>query len=121
MHVLLVDDEALIRWSLRKALTARGHEVTEAKCGDEALTLLRTHHYDVVLTDLKLPGPDGFKVIEAARALSPDIPVIMMSAHGNRDIREQIAAYRIDHFLDKPLVVDDVARLVENLLETGKS
>ncbi len=120
MRVLLVDDEALLRWSLSQALAVLGHEVTLAKCGNEALAVLQTHRFDLLLTDLKLPGVDGFKVIEAARATRPDIPVIMMSAHGNREIRERVSAQQVNYFVEKPLVVADVSRLVESLSRAGE-
>ncbi len=120
MRVLLVDDEALIRWSLSQALTALGHEVTQAKCGNEALAVLQAEEFDLLLTDLKLPGVDGFKVIEAARATRPDIPVIMMSAHGNREAHERVSALQVNYFLEKPLIVEDVSGLVESLSRAGE-
>ncbi len=113
MRILVVDDNPLIRWSLDRSLAARGHTVTSAACGNEALSLLRSTRYDLILTDVKLPGPDGFMVADSARERFPDIPVIMFSAHGTDNIRHEAGRRRINHFLDKPISVDDVVELVE--------
>ncbi len=121
MRVLLVDDDSLICWSLDQSLTARGHRVTQTQSGTVALSLLKTGSFDVILTDWRLPGADGFEIVAAARASSPDIPVIMMSAHGNSGLQEKISTYKINCFLDKPLIMDDVARLVESFPESRKA
>ncbi len=120
MRILVVDDESLIRWSLYQSLTSRGHKVVQAESGNEAISLLQTNRFDVILTDLRLPGADGFKVTEAARALSPDVSVIMISAHGNRNIQKKILSYRVNYFVDKPFVVDEIALLVESIAHSGK-
>jgi len=120
MRVLLVDDDPLILWSLHQSLAAAGHEVIQAGTGNEALTLLHANRFDLVLTDLKLPGEDGFKVVEASRTLSPGIPIIMMSAHGKGDLQEKIRTYGI-RFIDKPFNVNEVVRLVENLFQSRKT
>lgn len=121
LRILLADDDSLIRWSLHQSLAARGHEVIQAQCGNAALSLLQTQSFDVILTDLRLPEADGFKIVEAARSSSPDIPVIMMSAYGNRDIQEEVVAHKINYFLNKPLSVEHVASLVESFSVSGKA
>lgn len=120
MRVLLVDDDPLVLWSLHQSLTAAGHVVTQTGSGNEALSLLQADSFDIVLTDLKLPGADGFKVVEASRTLSPNIPVIMISAHGKGDFQEKIRTYGI-HFIDKPFNVNEVVRLAENLCHPRKT
>jgi len=66
-RILIVDDEHLIRWSLEKDLQQAGYSTQQAVSGEEALSIMEQSHPDVVLLDLKMPGIDGFKVMEEAR------------------------------------------------------
>ena len=70
-HLLFVDDEPALRWLMAERLGERGFEVVEADSGEQALELLDQFAFDVVITDLRLPGIDGTRVIEAARERYP--------------------------------------------------
>jgi len=114
MRILLVDDDSLMRWSLQQTFATRGHEVTQASCGNTALSLLQTRSFDIILTDMQLPDGDGFKVVKAARAISPNIPVIMMSSLGAADLEKKDPGHVVTFFLDKPIDMNYVTNLVES-------
>ena len=101
---------------LRLALEAQGHTVVEARDQNEAVQALRTTRPGVVLSDLRLPEGDGFGVLQAAKELDPELPVIVMTAFGS--IQDAVAAMKegaLD-FLAKPVDPDHLLLMVERAL-----
>jgi DNA-binding response OmpR family regulator len=82
-RILLVDDEADIRVTLGALLERSGYAVTTADSGEQALQLLEQQTFDLLLTDLKMPGIDGMQVVAAAKQRHPDLPVIVLTGHGS--------------------------------------
>jgi DNA-binding NtrC family response regulator len=82
-RVLAVDDEALIRMSLRIALAREGFDVDTASSGAEAMDLLDRYRYDLVLLDLRLPDVSGVEVLRYARRVDPDVRVLLVTASTN--------------------------------------
>ena len=80
--ILVVDDESAIRFFLKRRLTAWNFQVMTAENGSRALELVRSGHPDILLTDLFMPEGDGFELLANVRKESPDLPVIVMSGHG---------------------------------------
>jgi two-component system, OmpR family, KDP operon response regulator KdpE len=110
-RVLVVDDEAPIRRTMRANLEARGYVVDLAATGEEALQLAARHHPDVVLLDLGLPGMDGLGVIDGLRGWS-QVPIVVLSARGSE--RDKVAALDAgaDDYVSKPFGMDELlARL----------
>ena len=108
MTVLVVDDDAKLRSSICKFLRARGHRTHEAGNGSEALGLLRQHDFDIVITDIKMPGMDGFELLREVRCLSPDTEVIMIT--GYKDLENAFRAMRggAFDFFTKPFKVEEL-------------
>ena len=101
---------------LQKTLAGAGYSVDEAADGSQALSKLAQHRYLAVLCDLKLPGADGFEVLEAAREADPAVPVIMMTGFGTiEDAVRAMKAGAFD-FLAKPVDTDHLLLLVERAL-----
>jgi DNA-binding response OmpR family regulator len=82
-RILLVDDEADICVTLGVLLDRSGYAVTSADSGEQALQLLKQRTFDLLLTDLKMPGIDGMQVVAAAKQCQPDLPVIVLTGHGS--------------------------------------
>ncbi len=108
-HILLVDDDTNVLLTLAIALRRRGHEVTVAQNGWQALNLLRREEFEFLISDVKMPGMTGIELAERAHDL-PNAPIIVLTSALDIDI-EQSAA---QHFLPKPL---DVALLGEVVLD----
>jgi two-component system nitrogen regulation response regulator GlnG len=81
IKTLVVDDEELIRWSLHNALRDIGFIVELASSGDEALQMLNSTHFDIVITDLKMPGLSGLDLLEKIKEKKAETKVIMISAY----------------------------------------
>jgi len=114
--ILVVDDERLIRWSLKDRLARAGYEVLEAGDGAEAEARLAAGGVDLVLLDLKLPDADGMDILERIRAEEHAPPVIMMTAHGTPDTAAEAARLGAASFVGKPFDLDDVVGLVRSTL-----
>ncbi len=116
-RILVVDDEAAQRDILGGFLRKQGYEVREAASGLTALGLLRTETVDLVLTDVRMPGMSGLDLLREARALNPELPVVVLTAYGS--IEDAVAAMRdgaVD-YLTKPVDLDAVLLRVRKVLE----
>lgn len=104
MRVLVVDDEPTQRLLLMRALAPLGVEVAEARNGKEALDLLREKFFHLVLTDLHMPVMDGLELIRAVKAQDPFLPVILLTADGERETRLKGLEAGADDFLNRPQI-----------------
>ena len=116
--VLIVEDESLIRWSVRERLEMDGLIVREA--GDAAAAREGYEGVDLVLLDLKFPGATGLQLLEEFRGINPDVPIIMMTADGSAESAVQAMLAGAFHYLTKPLKLDEVAMLSKQALETSR-
>jgi DNA-binding NtrC family response regulator len=116
-HVLFVDDEAALRTLMAERLRERGFEVAEAENGERALDLLEQFAFDVVITDLRMPGIDGGRVVESARGRYPGIVGIVITGYGTvRDAVEAIKRGASD-FIAKPFQFDELMHVLRKALE----
>ena len=112
--VLVVDDEALIRWSLTEMLGERGYSVTEAGDARMAVAAIETAEepFDVVLLDYRLPDSADLRLLETVRRLAPTSQVIMITAHNSPELAQGAAALGAYSVISKPFEVDSLAALV---------
>jgi DNA-binding NtrC family response regulator len=112
--VLVVDDEALIRWSLSEGLTESGYVVRLAGSAAEARQALDAfiHEPLVVVLDLRLPDMADLTLLEEIRRKRPDAPIIMMTAHGTSEDADKAKALGVWRFVGKPFDVSEMVRMV---------
>ncbi|HEU5393507.1 MAG TPA: sigma-54 dependent transcriptional regulator [Candidatus Methylomirabilis sp.] len=115
--ILVVEDKPSMRRMLRETLEGAGYKVDEAADGEEALKKLSLNHYQLVLTDVKLPKKDGLAVLRAAREVAGNLPVILMTAYGTVESAVQAMKDGAVDFLTKPFDSDYLLRLIERALE----
>jgi DNA-binding NtrC family response regulator len=116
-HLLLVDDEEALRSVVAERLTENGYEVIQAADGEAALKALEGFAFDVIVSDLRLPGVDGRAVIDAALARYPNIVAIVVTGYGTvKDAVEMIKAGAAD-FIAKPFQFDELMHVLTNALE----
>ncbi len=116
-HILLVEDEAPLRQAVAEQLTDRGYQVEQADSGEAAVARLADFAFDIIITDLRLPGLDGSTVLEAAVKRYPDIIAIVVTGYGTvKDAVEAIKRGACD-FVSKPFQIDELLHVLESALE----
>lgn len=107
--ILIVDDEELICWSLKKTFERNDeYDVSCAYTGDDALKNIIENEYDVVITDLKLPDVDGTEFIAKIKKLIKDTPIIVISAYFSDPAMDDISKYDIFRCVNKPFELSDI-------------
>src|SRR6266481_7730 len=116
-HVLLVEDETPLRQAIAEQLTDRGYHVEQADSGETAVERLADFAFDIIITDLRLPGIDGSAVVEAAVERYPDIIAIVITGYGTvKDAVEAIKRGARD-FVSKPFQIDELLHVLDSALE----
>lgn len=111
-RILIVDDEALIRWSLRERLQDRGLEVIEAGDGRAALDLISHNGICAALLDLRLPDMSGLEILKAFRVYHSRCPVWIMTAYGTPAAEQTAEKLGIRAFLNKPFDIDALVEMI---------
>src|SRR5882762_8515990 len=116
-HLLIVEDEAPLRKAVAEQLTDRGYRVEQADSGEAALAKLADFAFDIILTDLRLPGIDGSAVVEAAVERYPHIIAIVVTGFGTvKDAAEAIKRGAWD-FVSKPFQIDELLHVLDSAIE----
>src|SRR4029077_20967077 len=116
-HLLLVEDESALRAAVAEQLTDRGYVVKQAASGEAAVAQLADFAFDVIITDLRLPGIDGSAVVEAAVERYPDIIAIVITGYGT--VKDAVDAIRrgARDFVSKPFQIDELLHVLDSALE----
>jgi DNA-binding NtrC family response regulator len=118
-RILLVEDRDSLRRLLARALADDGYEVAAASTGGDAVRLLGERPFDLVLTDLKLPDRSGLEVLAASRQAQPRVPVVVLTGYGSIGAAVEAMKLGAHDFLEKPLELPDLARLVAEAIGEG--
>ena len=116
-HLLIVDDDANTLASLSRAFRLAGHEATVCDNAARALELIKTERFDVVLSDVVMPGKDGLAMLEELRAQGATVPVVMISGQANIEMAVRATRLGAIDFLEKPLTTDKLLLTVDNVLK----
>ncbi len=114
--ILVAEDEATIRESLSEVLKDEGYAVTAAADGTAALAALHEQEFDLVISDLRMPGADGLTILTQTRELAPQTLVLLMTAHATVETAIEALQRGAQDYLLKPLIFDDVLHKIDHLL-----
>jgi CheY-like chemotaxis protein len=119
--VLVVDDDPVVARSFDRVLTGKGYAVISARDGVEALQKLKDEKYDVVFTDIKMPGMNGIEVARRIKASQPWLPVVIVTGYGTDENEAQARAAGVAGFLHKPLSPAEIEGSTEQALQEVKA
>jgi two-component system NtrC family response regulator len=115
--ILIVDDEKNYRVVLEALLAPEGYEVLTAGSGREALKLVREADVDLIITDMKMPGMSGMELMEEAKKIEPDLPVIMMTAYGTIEMAVEAMKKQAFDYITKPFQNEELKLTIKKALE----
>ena len=118
--ILLVEDDPAILNTLRRVLADEGYDVAIEKNGDSGLTRAKIEVFDVVITDLKLPGRNGLELVRELRATHPRLPILMMTAHGTTETAIEATQSGAYDYLLKPFEIPELLGLVEQAVAASR-
>ena len=118
--LLIVEDEKLIRWSIREMLERQDYEILEAPTGREAYAILENQDCDLVLLDYRLPDTTGLEILEWVRGKMPEVSVIMMTAYGTVETAVKAMKLGVYDYLTKPVNLEELSVIVGKALETTR-
>lgn len=114
--ILIVDDDPVIGKSFDRVLSGKGYAVITAANGEEALGKLSSEAYDLVFTDIKMPGMSGIEVVERVKASQPWLPVVIVTGYGSEENEARAEAAGVSGFLRKPLSPEMIVGTTERAL-----
>ncbi|MFA5700629.1 MAG: sigma-54 dependent transcriptional regulator [Desulfuromonas sp.] len=119
-RILVVDDEAVIREALRRILESDGHEATCVSSGHAALEKVQEQSFDLVITDLKMPGMNGIEVLKSIKVLQPKVPIIIITGYATVETAVDAIKQGAFDYLSKPFTPKQVKELAQRALDHAK-
>ncbi|MBI5166476.1 MAG: response regulator [candidate division NC10 bacterium] len=115
-RILVADDDALVCWSLHQALIREGYEVQLASSGDEALDKVKATNFNLIITDLVMPGLSGIELIRRIKEAFPEIGVGVITGHGSRDVEREVREKGVIFYIEKPFQIEEIKQIVKMIL-----
>jgi len=117
-QVLVIDDDAVVGRSFDRVLSEKGYDVDTALSGEKGLEDIEARNYDVVFTDIKMPGIDGIEVAEQIRKKCPWTPVVVITGYGTTENEAKASVLGVSGFVRKPLTPEVIENITLKALET---
>ncbi len=117
LQVLVIDDDAVVGRSFDRVLSEKGYEVSTVQSGEEALDSIENTEFDVVFTDIKMPGMDGLEVTERIKARCPWTPVVVITGYGSADNEAKASVLGVSGFVHKPLTPEIIESITLKALD----
>ena len=112
-NIWVVDDDESIRWVLEKGLAESGMDVQTFDSANKVIKKLETENPQLILTDIRMPGPSGIELLDKVKELRPDIPVIIMTAHSDLDSAVESYEHGAWEYLPKPFDIEEAVAMVQ--------
>jgi len=114
--ILIVDDEPIVRESIKDWLKDAGYQVATAESGEQALEMIEKQDFSVMVLDIRLPGKTGMTVLKEVKALKPEIKSIVITAYPSAELATEAMKLGAIDYLIKPIAPDDLERLIRETL-----
>jgi DNA-binding NtrC family response regulator len=120
-HLLVIDDEEDVRESIRKLFAREGYQVTTAESGAAALEQAKSRSFDLVLTDLRMPGMSGVETLMGLKRLHPRMPVIVVTGYASHETTDRCLREGAYGYVMKPFELDHLLRLVDEAIVASRA
>lgn len=120
MKILIVDDDPVVIRSCSRILESEGHETRIADTVEGGEVLLDHEPFDLMLTDIKMPGRDGFEMIRRATRIRPGMPILVMTGYLMPETRDEGCRLGVNHYIAKPFTPDELLTAVKDA-QSGKN
>ena len=115
-RILIVDDDKLVRWSLIEVLNQNGYEAISTETGEEAINKIEDVKFDLVITDLRLPGIGGFEVLNRVKEINSSTKVIVITGYGSENVANEARAKGAELFVTKPFEINRIREEIKEIL-----
>jgi DNA-binding NtrC family response regulator len=120
-RVLVVDDQESMRVLLQDMLEVIGYGVVLAEGGEQALSILQGSQFDLVLSDLNMPGMDGTALLRAIKAGNPELPVVIITGYGTFHTEKRVMKEGADGYISKPCTLSKIHKTLDSILNPATS
>ena len=120
LQVLVIDDDAVVGRSFDRVLSDKGYEVSTALSGEEAMDTMEDTNFDVVFTDIKMPGMDGLEVAERIKERCPWTPVVVITGYGTEENEAKASVLGVSGFVRKPLTPEMIESVTLKAMNDGE-
>ncbi len=114
--ILVVDDQESMRTLLQDMLEVIGYEVTLAEGGEQALALLESNEFNLVLSDLNMPGMDGSALLRTIKATRPSLPVVIITGYGTFHTEKRVMKEGADGYISKPCTLSKIEKTISSII-----
>jgi DNA-binding NtrC family response regulator len=114
--ILIVDDEPIVRESIRDWLKDAGYQVCTAESGEEALKLMESQDFSILVLDVRLPGKTGIQILKEIKALKPHVKSIVITAYPSVELAVEVMKLGAVDYLIKPIAPDELEKLIRETL-----
>ncbi len=119
--ILIVDDEPIVRESIRDWLQDAGYQVSTAESGEEALKMMETQDFSMVVLDVRLPGKTGIRVLKEIKEVKPQIKSVIITAYPSVELAIEAMKLGAVDYMVKPVAPDDLEKLIRDTLKKCES
>lgn len=116
VRIIIIDDDEEMRSMLKDFLEEEGFETDSASNSIDALRVLSKGHFDLIITDIRMPGLTGLDILPRIRRLNPETPIIVMTAYGSDDVRRRSLARGATIYLEKPIHLSKLRTVVREMV-----
>jgi DNA-binding NtrC family response regulator len=113
--ILVVDDQESMRALLKDMLEVIGYEVFLADCGDLALDMIQKTKFDLILSDLNMPGMDGTALLRAVKSSKPELPVVIITGYGTFHTEKRVMREGADGYISKPCTLSKIDKTLSSI------
>jgi DNA-binding response OmpR family regulator len=117
-RILVVEDDAEMRSLLKDFFTEEGFEIDSVSNGSEAFRILVRELFDLVITDIRMPGLTGLDILPGIKKLQPNVPIIVITAFGSDEIRDRAMARGATSYLEKPLRFPELRTMIREIISS---